>query len=56
VKKSEMIDLFENLVRSHALIDGSMSHIPQSQAREQVYLSRVMIEECVCTIRKELKK
>lgn len=56
MKKAEMIDLFENLCRSHALLDASRSHIPQSQASEQVFASRVMIEECVGTIRKELKK
>lgn len=56
MKKSEMIDLFENLVRSHALLDGSISHLLQSQAREQVYASRAMIDSCVCQIRRELKK
>lgn len=56
MKKAEMIDLFERLVRSHALMEGTSGHIPQSQANEQVFYARQLIDKCVCDIRKELKK
>lgn len=56
MKKAEMIDLFEKLVRSHALLEGCSTHIPQSQASEQVFYARQIVDKCVCDVRKELKK
>ena len=56
MKKAEMIDLFEALVRSHALLDGNRTHIPQSQASEQSFAATLYVSDCVERVRKELKK
>jgi hypothetical protein len=57
MKRAEIIDLFEKMVRCHTLLEGcGGGHIPQSQASEQVFYAKRMADDSVCLLRRELKK
>lgn len=56
MKRNEMLDIFEGLCRAHAMLEGSRSHIPQSQASEQCFSARAYVDTALCAVRRELKK
>lgn len=56
MKKSDMIDHFERLIRCHTNLDGIGRHISDTQARERAFDAKLAAERCVAEIKKDLKK